>query len=229
MTGCIAGMAGPLWRMLSADLYYSFRSPYSYLGSARYRALVQEYALEIRLRPVYPAAIRDRGFFKARNPLFAPYLIRDVARVAEMTGTPCKRPVPDPIQFDAPGEASLAQPYIHRLTYLALEAERRGRGLDFACEVGRMMWGDHVENWHLDENLGPAVARAGLDLAALDAAILGRDVELDAEVRANQATEEAAGHWGAPCLVVDGEPFFGQDRIDMAVWWMKQRGLTARS
>lgn len=214
--------------MLSADLYYSFRSPYSYLGAARYRALTKDYELQIRLRPVYPAAIRDRGFFKARNPQFGTYLLRDVARVAEMTGVPCKRPVPDPIQFSAPGEASEVQPYIHRLTFLGLEAARRDRGLDFACEVGRMMWGDHVENWHLAENLGPAIARAGLDLEELEAAIAGRDAELDAEVKANQSAEEAAGHWGAPCLVFEGEPFFGQDRIDMAVWWMKQRGLAPR-
>jgi len=29
-------------------------------------------------------------------------------------------------------------------------------------------------------------------------------------------------------LVFDGEPFFGQDRIDMAVWRMQQKGLVAR-
>ena len=51
---------------------------------------------------------------------------------------------------------------------------------------------------------------------------------LNAEVRANQAAEEAAGHWGTPCLVFDGEPFFGQDRIDMALWRMKQNGLKPR-
>ncbi|MFK7944652.1 MAG: 2-hydroxychromene-2-carboxylate isomerase [Paracoccaceae bacterium] len=215
--------------MLNADLYYSFRSPYSDLGSGRSRELTRTDDLAIRLCPVYPAAIRDRGFFKARNPLFSAYLMRDVGRVADMTGVPCKRPVPDPIQFDAPGEASEVQPYIHRLTYLALEAERRGHGLDFACEVGKMMWGDHVENWHLPENLGPAIARAGLDLTELEAAIAGRDPELDAEVKANQTAEETAGHWGAPCLVFDGEPFFGQDRIDMAVWWMQQRGLKRRA
>lgn len=219
--------------MLTADLYYSFRSPYSYLGAWRYLDLTRDYALEIRFRPVYPAAVRFPGFFKARNPLFAPYLIRDVARVAEMTGVPCKRPNPDPVQFAAPGEVAEDQPFIYRLTWLGLEAARRGRGLAFACEVGKTLWGDHVKDWHLGTHLADAVARAGLDLAELDAAISGRDTELDAEVRANQAAEEEAGHWGTPCLVIESpegpEPFFGQDRIDMAVWWMKARGLTARA
>ena len=215
--------------MLQADLYYSFRSPYSYLGSWRYLALTREYALEIRLRPVYPAAVRFPGFFKQRNPLFGPYLIRDVARVAEMTGVPCQRPDPDPVQFSAPGEAAAEQPYIHRLTWLGLEAARRGRGLEWACEVGKTLWGDHVKDWHLGAHLAEATGRAGLDLAEMEAAIVGNEDALEAEIAENQRAEEEAGHWGTPCLVFEGEPFFGQDRIDMAVWRMKQHGLAARS
>ena len=74
-----------------------------------------------------------------------------------------------------------------------------------------------------------AATRAGLNLDELDVeAIKDADV-LDAEIAANQAALEAAGHWGVPTLVFDGEPFFGQDRIEMAVWRMQQKGLVARS
>ena len=45
---------------------------------------------------------------------------------------------------------------------------------------------------------------------------------------ANQVALEIAGHWGVPTLVVDGEPFFGQDRIEMAKWRMEQKGLRPR-
>jgi len=31
-----------------------------------------------------------------------------------------------------------------------------------------------------------------------------------------------------PTLVIDGEPFFGQDRIAMAQWRMEQKGLVER-
>ena len=51
---------------------------------------------------------------------------------------------------------------------------------------------------------------------------------LDAEVAANQAALEAAGHWGVPTLVFEGEPFFGQDRIDLALWRMQQADLRER-
>ena len=51
---------------------------------------------------------------------------------------------------------------------------------------------------------------------------------LDAEIAENQAALEASGHWGVPTLVFEGEPFFGQDRVDLAQWRMEQKGLARR-
>ena len=70
--------------------------------------------------------------------------------------------------------------------------------------------------------------RHWLDLAELDAEVLADAEALDAEIGANQAALEASGHWGVPTLVFNGEPFFGQDRIDMAIWRMEQEGLVRR-
>jgi 2-hydroxychromene-2-carboxylate isomerase len=66
-------------------------------------------------------------------------------------------------------------------------------------------------------------------LAELDAEAASDAEALDAEIAANQAALEASGHWGVPTLVFDGEPFFGQDRIDIAVWRMQQKGLSKRA
>jgi 2-hydroxychromene-2-carboxylate isomerase len=52
---------------------------------------------------------------------------------------------------------------------------------------------------------------------------------LDAAIAQNQADLESAGHWGVPTMVFEGEPFFGQDRIDLLVWRMKQHGLRERA
>ena len=41
----------------------------------------------------------------------------------------------------------------------------------------------------------------------------------------NHAALEAAGHWGVPTMVYEGEPFFGQDRIDTLRWRLKNAGL----
>ena len=53
---------------LEADLFWSFRSPYSYLATPEYRKLTEDYDLKINVRPVYPIAIRTPDFFKAVNP-----------------------------------------------------------------------------------------------------------------------------------------------------------------
>ena len=36
----------------------------------------------------------------------------------------------------------------------------------------------------------------------------------DMLIEENHAALQAAGHWGVPTMVFEGEPFFGQDRID---------------
>ena len=215
--------------MLTADLYFSFRSPYSYLATARYRDLVREYDLTIVLRPVYPIAVRNPGFFDSANPLWVPYLLADVVRVAEFNAMPFRWPRPDPIATDRETRRILPdQPHIHRLTWLGVLAAHRGKGLEFAFEVAHFLWGEGVENWHEPEKLAIPVRRAGLDLPELLAEMEGKTDDLHAEVLANQTAEETAGHWGTPCLVFDGEPFFGQDRIDMALWRMQQKGLKRR-
>ncbi len=59
--------------------------------------------------------------------------------------------------------------------------------------------------------------RAGLDFAELDAQAVTDADALDAEIAANQAALEGAGHWGGADIGFGGEPFFGQDRIEMAI------------
>ena len=215
---------------LSAELYWSFRSPYSYLGAKQYREIGEEYDVDIAVRPVYPIAIRNPEFFDKVNPLWIPYLIRDCSRIAEYRGLGFGLPSPDPIVQDLQTrEISPDQPYIYWLSRLGVEAARRGKGLRFIEEVATMIWGGQVVGWDKGDHLAQAAERAGLDLAEMQAGIAGNEADLDAEIFANQDQLEAAGHWGVPCLVFEGEPFHGQDRIDMALWRMKQRGLERRA
>jgi len=215
---------------LSVDLYWSFRSPYSYLATPRLCDLEREYDLTIAVRPVYPIAVRYGEFFERVHPLWVPYLMRDTMRIAEMLGLPYRWPRPDPVLIDpATRRAATNQPYIHRLTRLGCAAVEAGRGLPFLYEVSRTIWSGLNADWHQGDHLAKAAARAGLDLAELD-----RKIERDAEryeaiIGANQTAHEAAGHWGVPTMVFDNEPFFGQDRIELLVWRMKQKGLKPRA
>jgi 2-hydroxychromene-2-carboxylate isomerase len=205
-----------------ADLYFSFRSPYSYLAVGRYRAMAEEGLVDIGLRPVYPLAIRQPDFFERNHPNWLGYTFRDMFRVAQFHGIPFGPPRPDPIVQDA-STRKIAddQPYVRRITRLGQAAARRGFGLAFAHEAGMLIWGG-ADGWHEGDHLTGAAERAGLDLAELDAEVAAEAEALDAEIAANQADLEAAGHWGVPTLVLNGELFFGQDRIEMVRWRLGQ-------
>jgi len=214
---------------LSIDLFWSFRSPYSYLATGRLRRLTGEYDLDIRVRCVLPIAVRLPDFFKRVNPLWPPYLMRDTMRIAEFNGIDYSWPRPDPIVQDfATREVAVEQPYIYRLTRLGVAAVERGRGLPFIDEVSQIIWNGRIEGWNTGTHLSDATRRAGLDLAQLDAAIAADPAHFDAAIDDNQHALEAAGHWGVPTMVFEGEPFFGQDRIDLLLWRMQQRGLQRR-
>jgi 2-hydroxychromene-2-carboxylate isomerase len=214
---------------LAVDVFWSFRSPYSYLATPRLVDLAARYDVELNVRVVLPLAVRIPGFFETVNPLWPPYLLRDTMRIAEFLGVPYGWPRPDPIVQEFPSRKVAAeQPYIHRLTRLGVAAAERGRGLPFNAEVSRVIWGGDVVGWHEGPYLADAAARAGLELPALDAAIAAEPARHDATIAANQEALEAAGHWGVPTMLFDGEPFFGQDRIELLVWRMQQRGLRLR-
>ncbi len=214
---------------LSADLYFSFRSPYSYLAMGRYRAMAEEYDLDINLRVVWPIAIRDPDILFTGNPAAPRYILMDSYRTAQFLGIPFRWPRPDPVVQDlTTREIAEQQPLIRRICRLGQAASRRGRGLAFADEVSSIIFSGEVDGWDEGDHLADAAGRAGLDLTELDAEAVSDAEALDAEISANQDALEAAGHWGVPTLVFEGEPFFGQDRIEMAKWRMEQKGLVKR-
>ncbi|MHA7818580.1 MAG: DsbA family protein [Erythrobacter sp.] len=212
-----------------ADLFFSFRSPYSYLAVGRYRQMTEDYDLDITLRTVLPIAIRDPDLLFTGNPAAPRYILLDCMRSAQFLGIPLRWPRPDPVvQNLATREIPAEQPHIHRLCRLGQAATRRGRGLAFAAEVAPLIWDGSTDGWNEGDHLAQAASRAGLDFAELEAEAASDAEALDAEIAENQKALEAAGHWGVPTLVIDGEPFFGQDRIDMAKWRMEQKGLAKR-
>jgi 2-hydroxychromene-2-carboxylate isomerase len=215
---------------LSFELYWSFRSPYSYLATGRIVSLVEEYDLVCQVRPVYPIAIRTPEFFEKVNPLWPPYLLKDTLRISQMEGIPYAWPQPDPVSQDLKTrQISKEQPYIHRLTRLGIAAVEAGRGLEFLDSVSRLIWSGEVRGWNEGDHLARAVDEAGLDLAELDALIEADPDHYEAAIERNQQSHAEAGHWGVPTLVFEGEPFFGQDRLSHFLWRLEQRGLETRN
>jgi 2-hydroxychromene-2-carboxylate isomerase len=216
---------------LSIEVFWSFRSPWSYLATARLAEWQRRYQLDVVFRPVYPIAVRTPEFFENVHPLWFKYFMIDVHRVAEYLELPFQWPRPDPIVQlrgeDGRPRTAEVQPYIHRLTRLGVVAAERGRGIAFADEISRTIWGG-TESWHEGAHLAEASGRAGLALEELDEVAAAEADRLEAVIEANQVAHEAAGHWGVPTCTFRGEPFFGQDRLDILMWRLEQNGLRAR-
>ncbi len=206
------------------DIYWSFRSPYSYLATDRLARIAEDYAAETQFRPVRPLAMREADFFERGRPQFLPYLFKDVPREAERLGIPFFPPRPDPIRMDmASGKVDPEQPLMTRIMGLAVAACEAGRGLAFARAVARRIWGG-VENWCEAGPLGEAAEEAGLDLATLERWAASHAAEIEETIAGNES-EQSKHHWGVPLMVLDDEPFFGQDRIDALLWRLDRRGL----
>ncbi|MEO0606892.1 MAG: DsbA family protein [Pseudomonadota bacterium] len=201
----------------TVNVYWSFRSPYSYLVTPDLLRLEQDFDVDMALRVVLPIAIRDKAaLFNTSNRKPTQYIMMDWQRRAAFLGLPHAWPRPDPVVQDySTMVVSEDQPHIFRLSKLGVEAQRRGKGIAFVAAVSSLIFGG-TENWHEGDHLAQAAARCGLDLAEMEAATA--DGDHLAEIERNQDALDAAGHWGVPTMVVRDEPFFGQDRIDTLRW-----------
>lgn len=217
---------------LEVDVFWSFRSPWSYLATRRLREWQERYLLKVNLRVVYPIAIRTPEFFDQVQPQWFSYFGKDVRRVAEFLNLPFVFPKPDPViqLVDEEGRRHTApeQPYIHRLSWLGVLAEEMGAGIEFADEVSSLIWGG-TKDWDQGDHMMKAAARAGLDLSAMEERLQSETDRLEAEILENQADHQSAGHWGVPTCAFEGEPFFGQDRLDVLLWRLQQSGLAERA
>ena len=214
---------------LTYDLYWSFRSPYSYMITPRLVALERDYDVVCNVRPVYPLAVRTPEFFETRDPLWFSYFRTDIHREAEFLGLPFRWPSPDPVLMDFQTRTyPKDQPHIHRLTRMGVAAAEQGRGLAFLEAASRLIWSGAVDDWHLGDHLAQAARDAGLDPAAISHAVDDDVDRLHGVVEANQVAQRDAGHYGVPMLAFGGEAFFGQDRFDQFKWRLEQQGLSRR-
>jgi 2-hydroxychromene-2-carboxylate isomerase len=177
------------------DFFFSFRSPYSYLAAPRAFALADAHPVRVRLRGVIPMAMRGQSVPRAKQL----HTLRDVKREALRLGMPFG-PVHDPI-----GEGAL------RCLLVAEHAIDAGREREFVLTASRAIWAEAADVAR-DGPLRRICQRAGL--AWSDCAAALKDPALRARIDASTAELAELGHWGVPVLALDGELFWGQDRID---------------
>ena len=181
--------------MKTIDFFFSFRSPYSYLAAPRAFALADRHGVEVAFRGVIPMAMRGQSVPAAKRI----HTLRDAKREADRLGMPFGR-VHDPI-----GDGAL------RCLLVAQHAAEEGRLEKFVLTASRAIWAEATDV-ATDAGLRGVCERSGLGwercVAALGDPRLRRRVQEDTDAVA------ALGHWGVPLLVLDGEVYWGQDRIE---------------
>ena len=188
------------------DYFFSFRSPYSYLSGPRAFALPDRFDVELAFHGVIPMAMRGQAVPRAKQL----HTLRDVAREAGRLGMPFGR-IHDPI-----GRGAM------RCLVMSEHAIDSGREREFVLSASRGIWGEAVDVAS-DPGLRKVCERAGLDWAACQQALT--DETLRARVEKNTDALMELGHWGVPVFVLDGELFWGQDRIEDLETALSQKGL----
>lgn len=212
-------------KLLDVDFFFSFRSPWSYFAAQRLLNLQRDYTLRVQLRVVDPIYIRYPDFFDRAHEKWKPYFLTDLLRYSEYLKIPIALPRPDPIDeslaTDSPDHLVL------QLNPLGIAAQAAGRGIEFAQSLSSIVWDGSVDGWNTGDHLATTAQQAGLELAELQSWLLDNTDQWRATLATNNSALEQY-HWGVPTMVYAGEPFFGQDKIDLLVWRLKQHGLQSR-
>lgn len=184
--------------------YYSHVSPWSYLGHQRLADIATRHGATIDYVPVSVALIfpKTGGVpLPKRAPERQAYRMVELKRWHSLLGVPLN---PEPKYFPADDRPAAR---------MALTAKAQGENIaEFSQSVLRACWAE-------DRNVGDAatlieIANAvGLDGQKL----LNEAGSHQAEQRLEEACEQAMadGCFGMPWYVVDGQPFWGQDRLDL--------------
>ena len=215
---------------MKIDLYFSYRSPYSYLILPRMLKLKEKYDIEINFKVVYPIAIRMPEWFEGKNFFtFFFFKMIDMRLQAKKLGIPFTSKLkPDPIRQNIMTvKISSHQPYIFDICHLGQMAQIKGVGMEFAFEVSSLIFGG-VENWNTDENLSEAAKKVGLDLNQLRESVNVHEEEIIGQIKQNQVDQLNAGHHGVPLTVIGDKHFFGQDQFDKIMETLKEKGLKER-
>ncbi|HEX4842080.1 MAG TPA: 2-hydroxychromene-2-carboxylate isomerase [Limnobacter sp.] len=190
------------------DFYYDLTSPYSWVAAE----LIEEIAAAGKRTVNYKPTLL--GFvFKATgnsapmmNPAKGKYAARDFARTARFHGLTIRWPKQFPINATVGSRA-----------ILKLKATQPEKVGDFTRALFRAYFVDQQDI--TTEDGVKAVADAmGLDGAALAAA--NGDEAIKEQMKAAVQESVDVGMFGAPYFVVDGEAFWGQDRMDQLRRWV---------
>jgi len=190
------------------QFFFDFSSPYGYLAAQKIDALAAKHGRTVDWRPMLLGVVfKQTGAAPLTEvPVKGPYSKRDFARSARFHGVEFRMPPVFPIPAQAPSR-------------VVLWAKQRSPG-DAATVAKALYRAYFVEGLDISKpDVAAEVAgRAGFDAAAARAAV--DDPAIKDALKREVEAAIAAGVFGSPFVIVDGEPFWGMDRFDQIERWL---------
>lgn len=190
------------------EFYFDFSSPYSYIASEWIEAVAARHGRTVRWHAILLGATFQAAELKppVAYPFKREYTYADFARSARFEGLPYAQPAPFPIPTQNAARVFwwLAEQDAARATAWAHAGLRayftRGVALNDAAALRALC------------------AESGLDAAAAEAA--WNEPRFKDKLKAENDAAIAAGLFGAPSIVIDGEAFWGNDRKPQVERWL---------
>jgi len=189
----------------TVDYYFSPISPWTYLGHARFAEMAQRYGAAVKVKPVdfgkiFPVS---GGLpLPKRAPQRQAYRLVELKRFRDHLKLPLNL---QPKFFPAPGD--LAAQFI----IAAGHAGGSDAAMKLAGAVQRACWAEE-RNIADAETLAAICKEQGMNAAEIAAAAQTDAVKAEYEGYTQEAIDR--GVFGAPSYVIDGEIFWGQDRLE---------------
>jgi 2-hydroxychromene-2-carboxylate isomerase len=212
MSQPLSKQAGPTL-LTAIDFYFDFASPYGYLASELIDALAARYGRQVHWHPsLLGAAFKVSGApLPVRQPLKGDYLLRDFARSARFLGIPYVQPMKFPLSTQHAARAFLWARDIDPLA---------AKGLAHAIFRAYFTANRDIDNIDTVLDIAASLGHARAPLAeALSGVALKERLHLEVD------RALARGVFGSPFFMVDGEAFWGVDRLPQLEHWLAEDGF----
>ena len=194
------------------EFYFDFSSPYGYIASEKIDELAAKYGREVTWRPfLLEVAFKTTGGVPVPTiPLKGAYHLRDIVRTTKYHGVSYRHPTVFPISSVSPCRA-----------FYWLDAKEPRRAKDLAKALYHAYFVDDVDISGADNTVA-VCAKFGLKSDEVRAGIADQAIKDRTRMEVDKAI--ARGAFGSPYIIVDGEPFWGSDRLDQIDKWLATGG-----
>ncbi|MEA2834687.1 MAG: hypothetical protein QOG66_2889 [Methylobacteriaceae bacterium] len=193
------------------DFWFTMGSTYTYLTVNRLPKIAEVNGTEFRWRPFHLLIIlKEMNHVPfADKPMKCAYMWRDIERRVAMYGIPARLPAPYPIANS------------ERANLVAIVGMREGWGADYVRAAYRLWFQSGLENGS-EANIAASLDEVGQNPARVLKLAESDDAKAALITETNSARE--LGIFGSPSFVVDGELFWGDDRLQDALDWAGKAG-----